>query len=271
MHRTLSTRVTRRQFLDELALRGYARSARWHESWIDIGLLDRGDRTAVAGEYTWPVSQVELAAVLLEKNEQVSRGALPKLVVSMWLWWGEEYVQFRQIPRAMTTWARAEAEAPVKRVRKSAAELADRLAHKRGFGKRRLVRAFTDFPASGDPQTLRDPLDDVFDPDRTGQERGPAGAAVTTDRYLALIASRQRAIANLKHYSRAQYERARRFYVKSRTDYAREQPEFAKDPDLGKMHPPVDLNDLADEACLNLLDCLAVLYERKGAVRRQRP
>jgi hypothetical protein len=210
------------------------------------------------------VQPVELATVLLEKNEQVSRGALPKLVVFMWLWWGDEYVPLRQIARAMSTWARAEAEAPVNRVRRSATELVERLAHRRATGKRRLVRAFTDFPATGDPQTLQEALEDVFDPDRTGRERGPAGASVTTDRYLSLIALRQRAIAKLGGYSQSEYEAARRLYRQSRVDYARMQPEFARDKDLGRMHSVVDLSELADAACLDLLDCLALLHEQRG-------
>jgi hypothetical protein len=265
----MNPRVTRTELLAEIARRGYVRTARWHEDWIELGLLDRGDQNGPGAEYTWPRNQIELAALLLSKGEQVSRGALPKIVVAMWLWFGDEYVPFRQVPRAMKAWAKAEAEAPVYRVRRTARQLVDGIAHRLATRKPRLVRELSDFPASGDPEALREAFDDVFDPDRTGRERGPAGASLTTERYLTMLAARQRAIAKLAQYTQVQYEAARRLYVESRADYARLQPEFARDRELGHLHPPVDLDGLADATCADLLDCLAALYERREGTKQR--
>ena len=264
MHATVIPRLTRAALLRELAARGFPRTRRWHERWIELGLLDRGEQSA-GGAYTWPVTQLELATTLLTQSAKgISLGALPKLVVYVWLWWGDAYVPGRQIPRAMHTWARAEAEAPVRRVRVTAAQVAARVAHPRGRARRRLVRALTDFPARGDPEDLREAFDAVFDPELRGIERGPVGAQVSTDRYLGLVAARQRAVANLSRYTPEQFGAARALYRRSRAEYARLQPQYADDADLGRMHPPVDTNELADAACADLLDCLAVLFERRA-------
>jgi len=273
MHEALKRRVTRTEFLLELGARGYPRTRRWHEDWIDAGLLDRAEPTGRAGggvSYTWPRAQVELADALLEKNRTVSRGALPKLVVFLWLWYGDEYVPFRQVPRAMRTWAQAERAAPAKNVRAMATELVSRVAHKSGTGRRRLVRTLVEFPATGDPAAIRDAFDDVFDPDRTGRPRGPDGASINTEGYLRIIAIRQRAVANLGRYSEQQYAAAREMYRITRANYARAQPGYALDKDLGRMHPPVDTGELADSACQDLLSCLGFLYERETASERQK-
>ena len=269
----MTARLTRAAFLDALTARGFPRTPRWHERWIELGLIDRGNRPPGKASYTWPATQLELAVTLLRQSAKgLSLGALPKIVVFVWLGWGDAYVPGRQIQRAMRTWARAEAEAPVRRVRATAADFVAHMAHKRGIGRRRLVRALTEFPAvNGEPEVLRDAFDAVFDPDARGIERGPAGAEMSSDRYFALIAARQRASAHLGTYSAEQLDGARELYRQSRADYARLQPEYAADPDLGQMHPPVDASELADSACADLLDCLAMLFERGSGEPSPKP
>src|SRR5438874_3846691 len=101
--------LTRAAFLDALIARGFPRTPRWHERWIELGLLDRGDRSPGNASYTWPATQLELAVTLLRQSAKgLSLGALPKMVVFVWLGWGDAYVPRRQIQRAMQTWARAE-------------------------------------------------------------------------------------------------------------------------------------------------------------------
>lgn len=168
MHEALTRRVTRGEFIAELARRGHARSARWHESWIEAGLIDRGEPEGRAGGgviYRWPYLQIEHADVLLDKvAEGAALGVLANYVIWTWMWWRDEWMPLRQVRRAMRTWAEAERLAPVKNVRASARDLVETVAHPRAGGKRRLVRALVDFPATGDSESLRDTFDDVFDP-----------------------------------------------------------------------------------------------------------
>lgn len=259
--------LSRGEFLAELARRGHPRTARWHEEWVQLGLIAPGERVGRPGggmRFLWPYVQVEHANAMLDKLAQgTALGSLPKYVVWVWLVWGDEWIPFAQVPRAMRTWEQAERTAPVKNVRASAAELVNTLAHQAGVGKRRLVRALTDFAPNGDVGTLRDPLTDVVDPNRTGLPRGPEGAAFSTDGYLAMIAARQRAAANLRNYSESAYRAARKLYAESRAEYATAQPAYAKHPDLGAMHHEPTVSDIADSACIDLLTCLAILFERE--------
>jgi hypothetical protein len=73
----------------------------------------------------------------------------------------------------MRTWAEAEREPPVKNVRAMAKELVERVAHKSASGKRRLVRTLVDFPASGDPATIRDTFRT-----QTGPKARPPGSVI---------------------------------------------------------------------------------------------
>lgn len=258
--------MTRTAFLSELARRGYARSPRWHESWIELGLLARGTPAGRKGggvSYTWPAVQVEHACALLKKaDESVALGALTKYVVWTWLWWGDDWLPFSQVPRAMRTWAKAERNGAMVHIRESAIEFANSFAHKHGTGKRRLVRALAQFPANGDPETLRDALQSVMDPERLGQPRGPAGAAVTVDGFLRLISARQVAVSNLAKYREAHYRAAANLYRRERVEYATLVTTFALDKDLGKLHRQMTLGELADTACVDLLTCLAICFER---------
>src|SRR5260221_1138961 len=154
MHETLKRRVTRNEFLTELARRNHVRSARWHESWIEAGLIDRGEpegRVGGGAIYTWPFVQIEHAHALLCKvDEGAALGVLANYVVWTWLWFGDEWIAFRQVPRATRSWVEAENHAPVKNVRTTATELVSKIAHPDGAGRRRLIRALVDFPASSD-------------------------------------------------------------------------------------------------------------------------
>lgn len=252
---------TRTAFLSELARRGYRRTARWHEEWIGLGLLDRGVRHG-REKATWPQEQMELAASLLR---HVQKGAhlpsLSNIVVCIWLWWGDGYVPCRQVPRALKTWLDGEQEPAEKHVRASASELVEKIKHPKGRGKRRLVRALVDltYKPQADQEQLRELFDDVFDPDRTGKVRGPAGAEISSDLYFGMVKTRIEGRAQLRSFTQAEYRAARDLYRWSRTEYAKAQPNYARDPDLGRLYEVPDLNEVANSACSDLFTCLALL------------
>jgi hypothetical protein len=217
----------------------------------------------------WPYVQLEHASALLDKlAEGAALGTLPKYIVWTWLWWGDEWISFAQVPRAMRTWANAERNAPVKNIRASAKNMVRAVAHPKAIGTRKLIRSLVEFAPNGDVETLRDAVDDVLDPQRTGRRRGPDGASLDTDLYLTMIAARQRAVAKLGSYSEDEFGAARRFYRQTRAEYLHEQPRYASDRDLGSLHRVPNPSDIADSACVDLLTCLAALFERKpGGIR----
>lgn len=254
----MTRHYTRTEFLTELARRGYRRTSRWHEQWIGIGLLDRGTRRGKGGRATWPQNQVQLAAALLHHADKgVHLASLTNLVTWIWLWWGDEFVPFRQIPRALRTWVNGEREPAEKHVRAAARELVARIAHPAGSGKRRLSEVLVDFtyrPTEADK--LRSLFDDVFDPERTGKARGPAGAALSTDLYIRHIEVQLGARAHLATFTEGEYRSARELYRRSRIEYAIAQPGYALDPDLGRFYEAPTLNEVANNASSNLLTCL---------------
>lgn len=211
---------------------------------------------------TWPHEQVELAGVLLFHAKKGAKFAdLANIPVMIWLWWGEPFVPFRQVPRALRTWVAEEGEPAHKHVRRTARELVRTIAHREGTGKRRLVNALVDltYRPDADPEELRDLFDDVFDPDRTRKARGPVGARVSTDAYFALVRARIETRARFGSFVEPEYRAAKDLYRSSRIDYARAQPGYRKDPDLGHLYEAPDLNELANNACADFLMSLAAV------------
>ena len=90
--------------------RGTPVSPRLITDWVQLGLLDhptrRGlgrGRGTVAG---WPENQVRLWGLLLEKRPGLKHMAtLCSIPVSLWLYFGDDYVRLPQVRRAMITWA----------------------------------------------------------------------------------------------------------------------------------------------------------------------
>jgi glycine/D-amino acid oxidase-like deaminating enzyme len=208
--------------------------------------------------------------VLVQRAKGAHLASLANGVVWIWLWWGDAYVPFRQVPRSLIPWRAAEQEPAEVHVRKAAREAVSKVAHPRGSGKRRLANALVQmtYDRDPDPEQLREPFDDLFDPDRTGAERGPAGAQLSTDRYLAMVAMRVRTLGALETFTEAEYRSARALYQHSRREYATEQPRYATDPSLGRMFEVPDDNEVFNSACHDLVTCLGIIREHTSRPNR---
>ena len=95
--------------------------------WVRLGLLDTSDRVGRAdgnrgAQYVWPNEQKDLMVALLHHQQAVKRPIeLVVIPVSVWLYWGEQWVPTRQVRRALMTsvnlfgavrsWERARANA----------------------------------------------------------------------------------------------------------------------------------------------------------------
>ncbi len=266
--REVSTAVTeynRSQFLRALGDRGFNRTGRWHEEWIELGLLAPGGRrTSARGHlsYVWPHSQLELACALLPHVQKgVVLGSLTNIVVLIWLWYGDEFIPFQQVPRSLKTWRLAESRPAEKHVRAAAREFVTKIAHPKGTGRRALVNKLIDATYQGGAriESVRELFDNVFDPDGRGRPRGPKGAELTTDLYMKMVRLRSLALVALPTFSEMEFHKARTLYLHSRLEYAQAQPQFAKDSDLGRAYELPDLNDLVNSACSDLLTCVAMV------------
>jgi hypothetical protein len=234
--------------------------------WVELGLLDRPDRRwlgraqgSAAG--TWLEAQRQLFLALLGKRREVKHIApLCNIPVWLWLFWGDEYAPLRQVRRALETWggvrggtkglswakARASARQQVEQWGSSLARPKDRKA---------LVDALSKiiYKQQLDFDTLVPLLERVFDPTHTGQPRGPLGAPVTPADYALLIRVRLETLAQLDALDDSLFEWARFMYLTMLPQYLQDQPQFAADPELGKLFTRPDINELVNNACTSLI------------------
>ncbi len=89
---------------------GYQVSERLVTDWASLGLLDhperqRGTHGKRGALYLWSDSQLELFLSLLHHRSSVKHvGELATIPVSVWLLWGEPWVELPQVRRAISTW-----------------------------------------------------------------------------------------------------------------------------------------------------------------------
>lgn len=96
----------------EAHARGFEATPRLITDWVQLGLLGRPrrhglghGRGSVAG---WEEHQFQLWLLLIEKRPTVAQVAtLANLPVSLWLYFGDQYVGLPQVKRALMTWAGA--------------------------------------------------------------------------------------------------------------------------------------------------------------------
>ena len=89
---------------------GYQVSERLVTDWASLGLLDhperqRGTHGKRGALYLWSDNQLGLFLSLLHHRSSVKHvGELATIPVSLWLLWGEPWVELRQVRRALSTW-----------------------------------------------------------------------------------------------------------------------------------------------------------------------
>jgi hypothetical protein len=89
---------------------GYEVSERLVTDWASLGLLDHPERQKGASGkrgavYLWSDNQLGLFLSLLHHRSSVKHvGELATIPVSLWLLWGEPWVELRQVRRAISTW-----------------------------------------------------------------------------------------------------------------------------------------------------------------------
>lgn len=94
----------------EARARGFEATPRLITDWVQLGLLARPHRHglgqgrgSLAG---WAEPQFRLWLLLIEKRPTVKQVAtLANLPVSLWLYFGDQYVELPQVKRALGTWA----------------------------------------------------------------------------------------------------------------------------------------------------------------------
>src|SRR5689334_1712348 len=95
--------------VEQAADAGYRVTERLVTDWANQGLLDHGERVpnpnGRGAYYVWPDNQRDLFLTLLAKRPALKAVAtLATIPVSIWLYWGDEWIGLPQVRRALDTW-----------------------------------------------------------------------------------------------------------------------------------------------------------------------
>jgi hypothetical protein len=246
--------------------RGFQIRRRWILNWVQLGLLEgptRASRGKGGGSGTqrlWSASQQSLFLATLDVHRRTpSIPALCNIPVWLWLTAGEEYAPLSQVRHALVTWARASSGARLAAGRRVMQQTVRVIAHPRapGADKRALRDAGAEMLLTNqfDEGRIRELLDAVIDPLGTRKPRGPAAAPLTADIVAGAVSARREALRRFTSappLADAWFHWARFMYLDGIASYAVDQPMLATDPDLGAWFPPLQLDRIVSDACMDL-------------------
>jgi hypothetical protein len=278
-----STKYTLEQLLQEGREAGFSPSERLFKDWVGLGLIDqatkRGRGRGKGIEATWPETQKDLFLSLLDKRQQVDRIApLCNIPVALWLWWGDDYVPFRQAHRALSTWTGAYERVSWKRARWTAEQLVNQFAHpdSRRADREQLIQeiARTAYGQHFRPDEVLHLFRPVFDPHQTERSVGPPWLNARPESFVLITKVRLAAVAALRNneLKNDAFQWARQEYLQSRQEYNALQPSLASDPEASKMfltqtpagiYLPPTFEEIVNHACVDLLTLLGIYLDRQ--------
>jgi len=237
--------------------------------WVSLGLLDRPykpgrGRGAGSVPGTWSESQLHLFLNLWRQRPSASIVQLSNIPVYLWLFWGDDYVPLRQVRRAMRTW--------VERLRRvsigSADAAANHLIHV--FGQERENRAQRELLAEAlreqkpDVEEVRAQLAKQLGSATVIRVPGFTRAVEIDDRVISgMLRGRLEAEDRLESLPDHLFHWARFFSLFGESVYAGDQPALASDQQRGWLFPKRHHDQLALQACANLVTLLGASLKTK--------
>jgi len=290
----LAVRYRAEDFLSAANSAGMPRSKPWLRSCVRDGLLDQPERHGLPGQRggrapgTWPETQFQLFLALLDQMQKGVRqtATLCNVPVSLWLYFGPEYVPVRQVRRALGTYGAQYRATSARRGRYTARRLARLFAGGPDMSRRardQLVEAIVTASRSGrlDRDSLIASVGRIFDPEQRGRTMGPDRARLSPEGWVRTIEARLTALDRLDALEDWAFEDARLAHHRHLAEYVELQPKFARDREIGAMFEPITLEGLFSSACIDTLTIFGFLelarkrsptIPNKSAPRpRQRP
>lgn len=265
-------RYTAEDLLNAANSAGMPRSKPWLRSLVRDGLLDRPDKHGVQGQRggrapgTWPETQFQLFLALVDQMQKGVRqsATLCNVPVSIWLYFGPEYVPARQVRSALATYGAQYRTASIRRGRQTARGLALLFGGGPDMSRRdrnRLVEAIVTATRSGrfDRDSLIAAAGRIFDPERRGRTAGPDRARLTPEAWVRTIEARLTALDRLDTLDEQVLEDARLTHDRHLAEYIELQPAFAGDREIGAIFEPVTLERLFNSACIDTLTIVGFL------------
>jgi hypothetical protein len=279
-------------------VRGYTATTRLIRDWTQQGLLDRPQkRPAGRGrgseQAIYPASQRNLLITLLDKRPGNNIASLARIPVSIWMYWGEQYVPLRQAKRALVR-SLADTESspdPVRDAKRTSRQRAAQVA--RGMlrqldnpaatpeARREFLDVITDSASSGQPDldAIAAAIRAVFEPGYKNIHRviGHPAAPLLADSVIISIQARITAISALlgDQVDDDDLTSARDAHLFHYADYAARQPYLAAASPAGRpsLYEPVTGEDAISNCCGHLLSAigLQIMYpEAAGQMKNAR-
>ena len=266
----------------DAAASGYEASARLIRDWTEHGLLDYPQkRPAGKGHGSAPAlysaAQRNLLLTLLHHRPGKSIASLARIPVSIWMYWGEEYVPLRQAYRALLrtlgdpqsrAYARDAARAGKDRSRAVAREVLSQMDSPQATprARRELLDALAEAAYTGRPdfERLERAVSAVFDAGATLVRRaiGHPSAPVTTEALVASVRARLAAVEALTagRVTGEALARARDAHLFAYADYIARYPVLAAaaPPGVPKLYAPVTADDTVSNCCRHLTFALGM-------------
>lgn len=243
---TESSWWTKGELLVDARQQGYELTDRTFTNWVQKGLLanatTRGRGPASGVARVWPESQRQLLLKLLEERTHTDRLALlAGIPIGIWLYFGDAYVDTRQVMKAMKTWARGFGKTSGPSAVGPARELAEQLAGPDLDPRLRdrfveLIRLFSPYPESFDRDVFKTSLQSLVDESTVDLEVNVEGLTMITE-------ARLRATRHIGRYTRDDYITARAVVHATLAEYQSQVGEQAEDFDLSERfrRSPIDL------------------------------
>jgi hypothetical protein len=251
---------------------GHKATQRMIMDWQTLGLIDYPQPQGGAGrgkgskKALYSINQRKLFRELVRKRGEIKRIAnLTVIPVSLWLYWGDEYVPLHQVRRALKTFVGRFDATSRDRAKDIALTLTTQLAHPDvGEPQRtKLTKMLTAAIHDGrqPDQQLQDALQQAFDPAEEGRTVGPPAAPVTATAFIKITLGRLQAADAIvtDTIPNETFHRARDMQRDSLRGYLQTQPELAASAgNLAEIYSAPTWNDLVRRACSDLLNALGI-------------
>jgi hypothetical protein len=266
----------------DAAALGQEITVRLVRDWTQAGLLDRprkrpAGRGRGSSQALYPANQRELLRLLLQHRPDNGIKSLAKIPIGIWMYWGDEYVPFRQARRALLTWI-GDPRLSKRQAKETAQVTLGHLDNPAATpaARRELRAVLTDIAYTGrlDTDRLERALLDVFEPSHGLLHRavGHPGAPLTVEHMIGVMQARLTAVDLLRQgkVSEAAFYQARYANLMFYAEYAVSlQPLFARStpPQVPGMYAPITAEKAINEGPLNLLTTIGLkaIYPDRAA------
>jgi len=296
LHSVITEPGTIEDMVADATAAGYQVTERLIRDWTQHGLLDypqkrsagKGHGSAAA---LYPASQRNLLLTLLHHRPGKNISSLARIPVSIWMYWGEEYVSLRQARRALlrslgdqqagSRYAQDAMRASKDRSRTVAREVLSQMDNPQATprARRELLEALAETSYSGRPdfERLEHAVSAVFDAGTTQIRRavGHPSAPVTSEALVLGVRARVLAIEALTsgQVTDEALSQARDAHLFGYADYIARYPVLAAaaPPDVPQLYAPITAEDTVSNCCRHLIFALGMelMYPEQAAQMRR--